>query len=234
MTLGGVLVPNASLDYFRNLLAEIADTFGKKELHCKNLKHLQKVHFAQTMAARPIVCFGLISHKITLGKYTENIEAESTKFYNKCAIYLLECVGEYLNESEIKPEDLDIVFEEGPFNYTALSNFVKVCQRRPMNPRARLLKYVDADNVRSVPKADEVMLQISDLVAHALYSCVDRSKGKYHVTEPRYLNELRSRFYHDSASGKVVGKGLKAIHDLKKLELDEDIFDFLDELSSIN
>tara|TARA_R100000687_G_scaffold46303_1_gene37317 strand:- start:158 stop:322 length:165 start_codon:yes stop_codon:yes gene_type:complete len=41
------------------------------------------------------------------------------------------------------------------------------------------------------------------------------------VVEPRYLNELRRKFYSNPKDGKVVGWGVKAIHKLGDLKLDK-------------
>ena len=74
---------------------------------------------------------------------------------------------------------------------------------------------------------------MADLVAHSLYKCVDKPKSCFCLTEPRYLLEFRDRFFRDKISKKVIGKGIKPVHSLKDLNLDDDIKFFLNSLDDI-
>ena len=65
-------------------------------------------------------------------------------------------------------------------------------------------------------------MEIADFVAHSLYQCVNRSDKNYHITEPRYFLELSSRFAGDK-KGKLIGTGLKFIHDLESVKLEAEI-----------
>ena len=73
------------------------------------------------------------------------------------------------------------------------------------------------------PKADEPLLQIANLAAHALYKCVDKQPANYHIPEPRYIKELGSRFYGDPETNKVVNAGIYCVHSLSDLKLDKDV-----------
>lgn len=223
MTMGGALIPNDQHEIIREQLNQLRKSFNKSSLHCKNLNHFQKVHFAKTVAQMPIISFGVMSLKATLGAYEDKIEADSKKYYNKCAQYLLECVGDHSKKNEIYRQHLDVVFEKGNFNYTGLRNLIRKCQDRPMNARVKLLQKIDADKISAVPKADETLLQIADLVAHALFKCVDKPHSCFEITEPRYLQEIKSTFYSDPESGSVFGIGIKPVHRISQLNLDNNI-----------
>jgi len=236
MTLGGVLVAQEDVDHLRDQLIKLCLEINKATLHCKDLRHFQKLHFAKTMATMPVAIFGLISYKTTLGGYKAAIEGDSTKFYNTCARYLLERLGDFMALNDIKSHQVDIVFEEGNFAYDKLRNYISICQDRPMGKtpqqiaNVKLLGNISSNRITAVPKADEILLQLPDLVAHAVYKCVDKSNGCFRITEPRYLKEIANLFFADPENGKVVGKGLKPVHSLRALDLDDDIYSFFDGL----
>lgn len=229
--LGAALIQNRDFGHFSELLKNTTALFGKNDLHCNKLMHRQKVKFAQEVASLRLRAFSVISYKHTLSNYSDRIEGDPVAFYNKCASYLLECVGEHLNLFGIQPNRVKIVFEKGPTNYDSLRSFIAKCQRKPIYPRTKLLKYVEPNNIIARSKSEEPLLQVADLVAHALYSCVDKTSGKYHVTEARYLMELKNKFYHDPVSGLVLGKGIKAIHSANSLKLDDETTAMLRELA---
>ena len=238
MTLGGVLIAREAVDHARDEIRKLCLEIGKATLHCKELRHFQKLHFAKSVAAMPVVIFGLISYKKTLGGYKEAIEGNSTKFYNTCARYLLERLGEFMALNGLKPHEVDIVFEEGNFAYDKLRNYISICQDRPMGKTAeqlanvKFLQNLSSRRITATPKEDEILLQLPDLVAHAIYKCVDKSNGCFRITEPRYLSEISDLFFADSNNGKIVGKGLKPIHSLRALNLDDDVLNFFDDLKS--
>ena len=97
MTLGGVLIAQDAIEETKDKIRKICLEIGKATLHCKDLRHFQKLYFAKNMSAMPVTIFGLISNKKTLGGYKEAIEGDSSKFYNTCARYLLERLGEYMS-----------------------------------------------------------------------------------------------------------------------------------------
>ena len=236
MTLGGALVAQEDCDYLRDQMRKLCIEVGKSTLHCKDLRHFQKLHFAKTVSALPVVIFGLISYKETLGGYKEAIQGDSSKFYNTCARYLLERLGEYMALNGLKSHQVDIIFEEGNFAYGKLRNYIGMCQDRPMGKtpqqlaNVKLLRNISSQGITATPKGEELLLQIPDLVAHAIYKCVDKSNGSFHITEPRYLNEISNLFFASPGDGKITGKGLKPVHNLRNLGLDEETFVFLDGL----
>ncbi len=223
MTLGAVLIENSVFGELRSTLRQLCEDFEKSDIHCKNLNHFQKIHFAKAFSQMPLISFGVISLKETLGWYKGKIDKDSKLYYNKCAQILLECVGEYVNSAGIKAEELDIIFEKGNFAYEKLRNLIRVCQRYPIHPRVRLLKNLDADRISATPKADETLLQLSDLVAHSLFKCIDKPHACHEISEPRYLIEIGNSFYCDTDNGEIIGKGIKPIHSLTDLRLDREI-----------
>lgn len=232
MTLGGVLISREAADHVRGKIMKLCLEIGKATLHCKDLRHFQKLYFAQSVAAMPLVTFGLISYKRTLGGYKDTINGDSSRFYNTCARYLLERLGEYMALEGIKSHEVDIIFEEGNFAYDKLRNYIGICQDTPLGKTkeqladVKYLQHLSSRRITATPKAEETLLQLPDLVAHAIYKCVDKSNGCFRITESRYLKEIADLFFADPKTGKVIGKGLKPIHSLRNLNLDDDVFDF--------
>lgn len=231
MTLGGCFIRSEYEEDFICLLNDIQAKFNKRELHCNRLKHEQKVFYAKQVALRKLKLFGVISKKSTLGRYKDDIENSSHKYYNKCAQYLLEKLGLFMEKNDINPADVEIIFEEGNFDYDALISLIALCQKNPMNPNSLHLRRIDICKITKLPKEEEPLLQIADLVAHALYRCVDKTEGNYSISEKRYLDELRTRFFHSEKDGKVDNFGIKSVHNVKQLQLDEDMCQFLTELN---
>ena len=233
MTLGAALIETEMLDRYRKYLQKVSNEIGKKSLHCRKLKHFQKVHYAKRVAQTPVRCFGVISLKSTLGWYKEEIDQSSNSYYNKCAQYLLERVGEYMEHNDIHSHKLDVIFETGNFDYEKLQRLIRKCQDKPtgatsnQTQQIKLLRRIDADNIQNKPKEDEPLLQLADLVAHSLYKCVNKSKQHLNVLEPRYLIELRNRYHYDVTTKAIIGKGIKPVHRLSQLKLDTEIHGLL-------
>ena len=72
-------------------------------------------------------------------------------------------------------------------------------------------------------KNEEPIIQIADLVAHALYKCVDKTDKNFGIPEPRYLRELSSHFFGHPETGLIVGAGLHCVHSLRDVQLDADV-----------
>jgi len=221
LTLGAVLVPDMTKDFIATKLLDIASELGKNELHCNKMKHNQKVYYAREISKQRVLLFGVISLKATLLEYKEEID--DIGLFNKCAQYLLERVGAFMKEHNISPDDLKVVFEEGHFDYGRLRSLIKECQKKPIRENTVLLRHISVSKITSASKEDESLLKIADLIAHSLFKAVDKTKGNFHIPETRYLNEIHKRFYHDAVTGQVVGHGLMAIHNLKQLQLDDDV-----------
>lgn len=229
--LGAALVPNKHIDNCKNSLDGIARKFGRSDLHSNKLAHRQKIYFAKAAVKLPIRFFGVISYKATLLSYSEQISHGNVKFYNKCTSYLLECVGQHLELCGIHADDVEICLEDGPTDYVALANYISVIQKKPQYSRAKLLQNLNANNIYSKTKSECKLLELADFVAHALYSTVDKSDGKYQITEPRYLKELEQKLYHDPENGIILGRGIKAINNLRDLKLDHQTAKFFKTLN---
>jgi predicted metalloprotease len=230
MTLGGALVSNDQIAIVSEALNDVSEQIGRYDLHCNRLSHEQKVHFARTVAALPIRCFGMISLKETLGEYRLEIKSDHTKYYDKCIGYLLERAGHFLQSHGVTEDEVMVRLEEGRFNYPALRKYISACRRTPYYEEARYLRRIDPYRIEVRKKEQEPLLRLGDLVAHALFRCVDKSRGNFHVTEQRYAKELEPVFWNDAETQRVVGFGIKVVHTLKDLRLDPEIEAFLDKL----
>ncbi|WP_371396318.1 DUF3800 domain-containing protein [Fretibacter rubidus] len=221
LTLGAILMVTSDFEQHRNTLAIIRTQINKNDLHCAKLRHFQKVLYAKEVAKlNRILCFGVISNKSTLKGYSKQIEFDSTKFYNKCCLYLFEMIGRFLRDTGISMTDIDFVMEEGNFEYQALRNYLRNCRDNPIYEHSKMLGYLDPENIVSVPKSKEELLCYADLVAHSLYKAVDRPASTYGISETRYLKEISAKFLKSKADKKIVGSGIKAIHNLRNLKLE--------------
>lgn len=226
MTMGGVIIRDDEKEAIKEALGKLTGQITRKGfLHCSSLGHEQKVRYAQVLASLNVVLVGVISKKSTLGDYRDQIGGDHKKYYNKCAQYLLERVGMYLGRNGIKSEDVNVVFEDGGFNYPGLRSLIGSCQRRPLQKNSEFLKNISVQNIRAVEKNNEPLLQLADLVAHALYRCVDG--GKLGVLEKRYLDEVRGRFFACPKNETALLYGLYPVHSLDQLGLDDRIKHFL-------
>ena len=223
MTMGAALVLNESFEDIRNTLERVRIDIGKKQLHCAELNHYQKIFFIRELAAHKKRLFGVMSYKETLGGYKESIQDNSKLYYNKCAQYLLERVGWFMHDNGIPPENLDIVFEKGNFDYGKLKALLRKCQSNPQHQMTGKLKHIKVSNISVKTKSEEPLLAMADLVAHALYKCVDKQDKNHFIAEPRYLRELSNRFFGNPETQSVSGAGLYLVHNLKDLNLDPDV-----------
>ncbi|MEM7059956.1 MAG: DUF3800 domain-containing protein [Pseudomonadota bacterium] len=230
MALGGVLVPQGLENTLKTQLDEIARKFGKAHLHCNKLSHAQKVFYSRQIAKQKVLLFGVISLKETLGWYKDEIGGDSSKYYNKCAQYLLEKVGRFMSTHGVESSDISIFFEEANFNYGAMRRLISKCRETPIRRETRFLRRIEPYAIAAAPKSEKPMLQLADLSAHALYQCANKSNLNYEIPEPRYLRELQSRFFSEADTRKVVGYGIKAVHRLSEVKLDRDIQTLLTDL----
>lgn len=224
MVMGAVLVPKKSMDVLLCKVASVQSDLGKTgPLHCSGLKHYQILHFARSMIDADIRLFGIISKKSTLGQYKKAIGEDSKKYYNKCAQYLLERVGWYMETRGYEPHQLEIIFEKGNVDYKGLANLIRRCQDTPRNSAVRRLRAISADRISAMAKKEHPALWVADLVAHAIYKCVDKNAGNFDIPEPRYLRELAPRFFGDPKTNAVLGAGLHCVHTVRDVELDGDV-----------
>lgn len=233
MTLGAVLIKEENRRCIEETLGRLCSDFGRNELHCSRLNHNQIVKFSKEVAELDVKFFGVISRKETLRDYKKLILSDSGKYYNKCVQYLLERVGLFSRMAGIKAEDIEIIFEEANLNYARMKAFLRACQRNPRHRSTENLKYIDIEGIKSKKKGEEKILQIADLIAHALYRCVDKSKGNYGISEVRYLRELSGNFFVDSDSKKVCGSGLYCVHSVKDLGVDNETSEFINNMKGV-
>jgi hypothetical protein len=232
MTLGGALVPNGEIERIGECLASLAQLFSRPDLHCNKLNHNQTVRFAKEAASLRIKLFGVISLKETLGDYKDAIRGDDKYYYNKCAQYLLERLGHFMSTKGISEDDLSIHFEKGNFNYAALRSLISKCRANPFWPATRFLQQVNPQSILTSTKSQQPLLQLGDLVAHALFRCVDDGPTTFGVVEPRYVRELRKSFFSDDETGLVCGFGIHPVHTLEEISATSEITAFLKQLST--
>ncbi len=144
-------------------------------------------------------------------------------YYNKCAQYLLERIGWFMQARDIPAENLEIIFEKANTDYDKMRNLLRSCQASPKHRSTQWLRNIDIDNIVVKKKSEEPLLQVADLVAHALYKCVDKQDKNHGIPEPRYLRELSPHFFGHPDTHAVVGSGIYCVHTPAALKLDADV-----------
>lgn len=233
MTLGAVIIPDDDRNVLEDKLAEVTERIGKKDLHCSNLSHFQKLFFAREIIKCNLRFFGVISHKATLGVYRHRISTDDKKYYNKCVQYLLERVGWFLEARSINKRDVSIVFEKSNCDYEMMRRFLERVQSNPHHEMTKKLQNVDVSAINPKTKAEEPLLKIADLVAHSLFKCVDKHKDNYDIPEARYLKELAPRFFGHPDDEKVLGAGLYCVHSPWEAKLDPEVRQMVLDLKAV-
>ncbi|WP_417677479.1 DUF3800 domain-containing protein [Pseudodonghicola sp.] len=221
--LGAMVAQDAAKIRAKEVLGEVRKTISKKKWkHATELDHASKVLLAREMSKLHVRYFAVISNKVTLGGYKDFIDADPQKYYNKCLCYLLEKVCSYLARFNVTENDVRVVLEERNHNYDTMLRYLMTVRDKPIYPQSRSLKLLNPFSIVAVKKGEDDCLEFADFVSHAVYLCANKTQNNYFIPEPRYFSEISKRFAGDDR-GRILGVGLKCIHDLTSLELDDDI-----------
>ncbi len=227
--LGAFIIHNSEYENILKNLSEIRKTLNKQELHATSIKnHISKVYVYKEIAKLPIVAFGVISNKSSLGDY--NIK-EHWKYYNKNCQFLLELIGQYI-EREFKCKIPHTIIFEHKENaeYNKMKNLIYYTKINPFRKWAnKSLNYIDENAIISKKKQEEPLLEIADFIAHALQRSCNHHDAELNITENRYLREVKDKFYYWE-NGRILFTGIKPIHDLKSLDILPEAMHFLDTL----
>ncbi len=115
-----------------------------------------------------------------------------------------------------------ILFSKANVDYDALANLIRSCQDKPLHDMTKKLRNVSADRISAIAKNEHPALCIADLVAHALYKCVDKNDKNFGIIEARYLRELSPRFFANPITSKALDGGLYCVHSMRDLELEDE------------
>ncbi len=224
MVLGGVLIRDDMLDESRSKLKVIADELELKDgiLHCVNLSHPKTIYVAAKVAKTfEMVAFGVISKKSTLGGYRSKINVNHAFYYNKCVQYILECVGHWAELNGVT--DIKIVCEKiEAHDYGRLGRFISACRKNPQHDRTKFLRNIDP-RITALPKSDECLLGLADLVAYSVYQSINKTPKNYNIPEWRYFFELRQSFFGCPQNMKILNFGLKPIHTIEEIDVVDDV-----------
>lgn len=223
--MSAAVLPRATQIQANRILDKVEIEIKRTWKHSTDLNHSQRVFLCRAFSTLNARYFAVISNKATLSVYKDMIENAPHKFYNKCAIYLLERVGKYLLAKGISLAPR-VIFEKRNHDYDALRRYFGKIKNNPQDSQAQWLRVFNPFSFVALPKKDERLLKVADLVANAVYQCVNKSNANFGIPEPRYVLELAARFGADER-GRVEGTGLKFIHSIEQLELDREIKDAL-------
>lgn len=221
--LGAAVMQPATQVFARKLVEDFRGAISKKNWkHATELDHTAKVFLAREISKLHARFFAVVSNKETLGEYREMIDGNPQKFYNKCLKYLLERVCMYLGRFSVAEGELSVVLENRNHDFDAMLRYLDKVRSKPIYPESKSLKILNPFSIVTRKKGEDLALEIADFVAHAVYQCTNKSGANFNIPEYRYFKEISARFAGDG-EGKVLGVGLKCIHSLEMLNLDEDI-----------
>lgn len=221
--LAAAVMPPAAAVHAGSVLRDVNERFSPKNWdHATDLNHSQTVFWARSATEVNLRFFAVISNKSTLGDYAELIRNNPDKFYNKCAVYLLERVGKYLSAKGLTSETPDIIFERRNHDYDAMRRYIGKIKDKPLHEDAKFLRVFNPFAIIARGKDEDPLLKYADIAAHSVYQCVNKTPTNFGIPEPRYLDELSRRFGADE-KGNVLGTGIKCIHTLDDLQLDDEI-----------
>lgn len=230
--LAAAVMPNAVTISARSVLSDVETQISKNWNHATDLGHAQTVFWSRRAAELNLRFFAVVSNKNTLGPYSERIQRNPDKFYNKCAVYLLERVGKYLLAKGLGSREPVVVFESRNHDYDALRRYIGKIKDNPLHADAGYLRAFNPFSITALAKSDEPLLKFADLAAHAVYQCANKTLSNYSIPEPRYLEELSRRFGADE-EGRIIGNGIKCIHTLEQLQLDKDVEEKIRQMRAI-
>ncbi len=201
-TLGAIIYPTSEEKKIENLILSCKQKikYEKEILHFNEIKsHYKKIIVCRTIGTSKdkFYLFGVVSNKDTLGKYKEYIGKDYTFYYNKCLMYIFERIGYFLYRLKYTRGyniNTIIYIENININFYKTKKYLNKCKENPIRQQTKLLKYFDFSNMHMVGKKDFKTLQIADVMASALFSCLEIT----HIQkpgEPRYIYELRNKIY---------------------------------------
>ena len=224
LVLGAVVCTEQAAVRMHEVMLKFRADIGKEKWkHATDLSHVEKVYLGRILGAQKGVrFFSVISNKSTLGDYQNVIKSDPQKFYNKCSCYLLEMVCRVLKSRGASEDDFSVVFEERNHDYDRMRSYISAIKGRPIYPQSRALSILNVFAIKTMKKGDHPLLDVADFVSHSVYQLANKSRGNFNIPEPRYFQEIIPRF-GASPDGVVEGFGVKCIHSLQQLELDDDI-----------
>lgn len=190
--------------------------------HATELSHNEKVLLARTLGKLPVRYFAVISNKATLREYKDRINSDPHQFYNKCLMYLLERILTYLIPQGMKEDQLSVVLEHRNHDYDTMLRYFTAIKENPIYAQSKVFKNFNPFCITSLKKGEDELLEIADFVSHAVYQLANKTKANFNIPETRYFRELSTRFAGNEHCS-ILGTGIKCIHSLDDLELDEDV-----------
>lgn len=198
------------------VIDDVRREFGivpKKHVHWKDLKHPQKIRYAQMIGEKRGRCISICVHKRSL------LEPEkfrlNHRLYFYAVRYLLErltwLTRDYDHQAKFGGDgSIEIQFSNrGGMSYTKLKGYIDLLRSRKEKGFDVNIEFdrfsLDAFTVKTPGKS--MGLQLADAIAGATFNAIERDI--YGNTEPRYIETLLPIHYrYDS---KVMGYGLKIV-----------------------
>lgn len=205
-------------------IAELHAIDGFKPHSHKIRKHAAKARVGRELASLPhVATFAFVSDKAELGYYGENLQLKKNgvkgyqRLNDKCLQFLLEQVGQFLEEHSFDESEIHIVVEEAKnIDYLETMRFLTLCRDSPNYGTAHLLRDLPVDRIAPLDKEAAPALFFADYVAHSVYKCFDIGPSTAGLGETRYAEEILVNCYR-SQTGPHQGVRLSSTRRLDKL-----------------
>jgi hypothetical protein len=184
--MAAAVMPEAAAIQARKVLTTVEAAIPRKWGHATELNHFQTVYFSRQAALVNARYFAIISKKSTLKDYAQEIAWDPHKFYNKCAHYLLECVGKYLSLAGYDAAEPHVIFEDRNHNFDTLIRYIGKIKETPFHENAVYLQRFNPFAFVTREKSQEPLLKYADLASYSVYQCVNKIESNFGIPEPRY------------------------------------------------
>ncbi|WP_254682759.1 DUF3800 domain-containing protein [Phaeobacter inhibens] len=205
LLLGGIVVSKENDRLLPSWRDEIMDQFPKKrrrDLHFHKLKHEQKVLASRTLAEKPFGACVVASYKPTLldlGDRKLEVFKSKGHLYNYLVRFLLERVtSACATKSHTAGRQCKVYVtfsKRGGTDYEVMRDYLFLMRdgREIVRPvRSIDWSVLHPEDVKVEDHSNRAGLQIADVATSAVYNALE--PNLYGDTEPRYANNLRSRF----------------------------------------
>jgi len=199
----------------------------KKHIHWKDLKHPEKVHYAQIISSLQARIISVCVHKPSLLEPEKFQERYRLYFY--AVRYLLERVS-WLARDRHNPEKwggdgtIELLFSNRQgMSYKEMKEYLDRLKTQKKSGRDIQIDFnsLPIDSINAQTPGKSMGLQLADAVAGASFNAIERDK--YGNTEPRYLEILKKLLYRHN--GQANGYGLKIMprETLRNLESEQSL-----------
>lgn len=186
---------------------------ARKHIHWKDLKHPEKIRYAQIMTGLRARVLGVCVHKPSLLEREKFRERYRLYFY--AVRYLLERLSWLVRDAHNPKEwggngTIEVLFSNRQgMSYEELRDYLRLLKHHQRAGRDVRIDFdlVPIDAINTQTPGRSMGLQLADAAAGAFFNALERDR--YGNTEPRYIQTLLPILYRHV--GHLTGYGLKMV-----------------------